>query len=1119
MNEKISSPFKLRATAVAVACCLSVTPWVAEAAGLGKITVLSGLGQPLRAEVDVSASREELAGMTARLAPAEVFRQAGVDYTSPLLDLRFSVEKRGSGQPVIKVSSGKPVNEPFLDFLVELNWPTGRLVREYTFLLDPPEVAAKGMAVSVAEAKPVAAVKDSESKPEAAPRPAPRAAAEPRPKASEAPAPGKAVGVETRVVKGGDTLRKIAVETQPAGVSLEQMLVGLFRANSEAFVAGNMHRLKAGAILNIPDKDTVAAVSDPEARKVIVSQTADWNAYRQKLASGVAKGPAKTETASQSAGGRITARVDDKASAAEVPKDRVKVSPTEAVGKGGDGKGKGAKEEELVAKDKALKEAQERLASLEKNVSELQKLVELKSQNLAELQKQATSKKPEETKPVTAEPIKPAIPPKAVEAPKPPEPVKAVEPPKPVEPPKVVEPPKPAEAPAPVEPPKAVEAPKPAEEPKPVVEAKPAEPAKPPPPPKKPIVLPEPEPEPSFMSELLDSPWPLVGGAGGILALIGGYVFYKRRRGLPSVPASTAIPSPASLGPNSVFRATGGQSVDTGNVAPQSSEFSQTGPGTIDTDEVDPVAEADVYMAYGRDAQAEEILLEALQKDPQRTAIHAKLLEIYANRKSLKQFETLATELYAQTGGVGAEWEKVCAMGGRLDPENPLYSGAERTVVGVPGHNFDADATVIVSPKDAVKTTVTLPGTLGQMAHEATAVLPAPVADLDLTGHVTASPAIPVAPPVAEVAEEPDLMSLDFDLGRSSNIGVSADQEVVSLVEPEPVFQPMPEIAAPPPAVPQTAAGPVFEDEDSFTDTLTNPENNALDFELAGRETPVPTALAPASPPEPDFTSTFVNPDIVEPASLDFDLALDDKVGMAPAAAVTDLALAVNHSGDLDISADMVDTFVGLDGGTAESVEPLGQGADGNMLDFDLDIAAPAAPAAQVSPAAPESAMGAPLDNASDVLDIGAVDADALEFDVKLTDSTILGQPMDAQGFDLGSINLDLAAEPSSGIDEPAGANATKLVLPAAEETREEVPLEQQTVQMSVEQLTGGLVTEPQVAHDASWEEINTKLDLAKAYEEMGDLEGAKELLQEVVFDGPEDLAEEARAILARVST
>lgn len=135
----MSSNFKKRAAVAAVASCLAVTPWFAEAAGLGKITVLSGLGQPLRAELEVNATREEVTGMTAQLAPQDAFRQAGIDYASTLLDLRFSVEKRSNGQSVIKVSSSKPVNEPFLDFLVELNWPAGRLVREYTFLLDPPD--------------------------------------------------------------------------------------------------------------------------------------------------------------------------------------------------------------------------------------------------------------------------------------------------------------------------------------------------------------------------------------------------------------------------------------------------------------------------------------------------------------------------------------------------------------------------------------------------------------------------------------------------------------------------------------------------------------------------------------------------------------------------------------------------------------------------------------------------------------------------------------------------------------------------------------------------------------------------------------------------------------------
>lgn len=156
----MNSNFKKRAAVLAVASCLAVTPWLAEAAGLGKITVLSGLGQPLRAELEVNTSRDEVAGMTARLAPQDAFRQAGIDYSSVLTDLRFTVEKRASGQSVIKVSSSKPVNEPFLDFLVELNWPSGRLVREYTFLLDPPEVAAKAASrpVSVAEAKIVETV-------------------------------------------------------------------------------------------------------------------------------------------------------------------------------------------------------------------------------------------------------------------------------------------------------------------------------------------------------------------------------------------------------------------------------------------------------------------------------------------------------------------------------------------------------------------------------------------------------------------------------------------------------------------------------------------------------------------------------------------------------------------------------------------------------------------------------------------------------------------------------------------------------------------------------------------------------------------------------------------------
>ena len=144
--RKATNSFGRHAASIAVASCLvlSGVPSAANAAGLGKIVVFSALGQPLRAEIEVAASREELAGMKAQLAAPEVFKQAGLDYATTLLGINFSIDKRSAGKAVIKLNSDKPINDPFIDLLLELNWATGRLVREYTFLLDPPEMMVKG---------------------------------------------------------------------------------------------------------------------------------------------------------------------------------------------------------------------------------------------------------------------------------------------------------------------------------------------------------------------------------------------------------------------------------------------------------------------------------------------------------------------------------------------------------------------------------------------------------------------------------------------------------------------------------------------------------------------------------------------------------------------------------------------------------------------------------------------------------------------------------------------------------------------------------------------------------------------------------------------------------------
>jgi pilus assembly protein FimV len=565
-------------------------------------------------------------------------------------------------------------------------------------------------------------------------------------------------------VQSGETLRGIAGETKYDGVSLEQMMVGLFRANPNAFIGDNVNRMKAGAILNVPDKATVAAVPPSEARQVYVAQVGDWNRYRQGVATAAVAAPAKEAQPAQAASGKVSAKVEEKVAPAEQARDQVKVARTEVPAKGAGDK-PGAAEEDLVAKDRALKEAQERLALLEKNVVELQKLVDLKAQRLAELQGQAAGK----------DAAAPAAPVAAV---------KPAEPAKPSEPAPAAEPPKAAEAPPQAEPPKpAAEAPK-------APEVKPPEPPKP---------APAPAAEPGLIDQLLDNPLALAAG-GGALALLAGLFMAKRRREEQVVEMSATAPNPSSLGPNSVFRMTGGQSVDTANMPMPTGEFSQTGPGTIDTDEVDPVAEADVYMAYGRDAQAEEILVEALRKDPQRLAIHAKLLEIYANRKSLKQFDTLASELYSQTGGVGPEWEKVAALGLALDPENPLYATDRRsrenetsfmddaafaapvvaaaavavpsafglTADGVEEPTEGATFPAIVSPEASFDAAA---AELAEATNAASADL-----DFDLAG---AAPLVDEAAaavePVAQAAQA-EFGTLDFDLGQSASTAV-ADAE------------------------------------------------------------------------------------------------------------------------------------------------------------------------------------------------------------------------------------------------------------------------------------------------------------------------------------------------------
>jgi pilus assembly protein FimV len=635
------------ALAVALTFGVSAAPETARAAGLGPLTVQSALGQPLKAEVEVtSVTPEELQSLSVRLAPQAAFRQAGIEFNPALASLRFSLDK-SNGRHIVRITSTQAINEPFVDLLLELNWATGRLVREYTFLLDPPELRvgkAPEPITPVVVAQTPAPAPVTAPKPSPAPEPAvktgPAPAPAPASSATSAPKPDTSSSSASEVkVKSGDTLSKIAVRNLPSGVTLEQMLVALYRANPNAFAGSNMNRLKAGTILRLPEATDAMAVPAPDARREVVVQAKDFSSFRGNLASAVAKAAPSVAAVpeSKSAQGQVTAKVDDKAAPKADSRDQVKLARPQSgsaqTGATGGGTTTAAQADAALAKEKALKEAKQRVAELERNVSEMQKLMAKQNEALAKAQEAAKNK--------------PATP----SAPVPPTPAPVVK----------AEPPK-AEAPK-AEPPKA-EAPK-AEPPK-------TEPAKAAPPKKEPPKTPAPPAEDKdILSALLQNPL-VLGGVALFLALIGGgLVWYRRRQAKKLVKFQDSILAGDDLKSNSIFGATGGKSVDT-NDSTFNSSFTPSA-SQIDSNEVDPIAEADVYIAYGRDTQAEEILKEALKVTPDRHAIRVKLLEIYANRKDLGSFSSLAGELYQQTNGDGEDWARASELGRSIDPRNPLY--------------------------------------------------------------------------------------------------------------------------------------------------------------------------------------------------------------------------------------------------------------------------------------------------------------------------------------------------------------------------------------------------------------------------------------------------------------
>lgn len=736
------------------------------AVGMGGINVTSALGEPLALEIElVSVDKSDASSMTARLASPDAFKGAGIDYPYDLANLKFKIKTHKDGTPYLSVTSTDPVNDPFVNLLVELDWPAGKLLREYTFLLDPPGYqAAQPKAEAVQPIAPSVASPAPQPKSLAAVPPVEQAPPVVQPLRKTVAAPGHAGGKLVGgniTVKRGDTLTKIARQIEQPDVTLEQMLVALYRANADQFDGRNMNRLRAGKILRKPEDADFSHLSNREAIKVIHVQAADWHAYRQKLAA--ASSTASEQAPQQEVSGKISTSVADKTPAAgAAAKEVLRLSKGEAPGDktaGGSVQSMQDKihalEEEAVARNKELQDSNARIALLEKNIKEMQRLIDLKAQPAVTPPAAAVSK------PAV---VAPASQPVATAA-------------------------------------SSVQAAKPVVKPK----HKAAPKIAPPPPP------------PSLLDEFLGNPLYLAGGAAVVLGL-GGLAFVAVRRrgqggkvkarnvlgaaagGVAGHIAEPELPSPESGDYTQVAAAEGGEAQ------------AQAEP----SEEVDPISEAELFLNFGRDAQAEEVLKEALSKDPHNIKVQLKLLGIYADRNDVNAFSSIARQV--KDSGDDQAWQQAAAMGRKIDPSNPMYGGGEEGI----------------AEQAAV----------GEVAGEAAAVT-----DFVLDEGKDEEPSV----------LDFDLGSLDMEAGQAEAIGAATE------AAPEAVAEPASESAVP--AVEAEAEAPAGQATGTEKTVILSPEEMR-----AAQEVPMDFDVTSTHPDLPALDMEQPAAETRDESALDFDI-------------------------------------------------------------------------------------------------------------------------------------------------------------------------------------------------------------------------------------------------------
>lgn len=1004
----------------------------ANALGLGELQLNSALNQPLDAEIELLQVGDLGPGqISVALASEEAHARVGVIREHFYSQFRFDVDLENPDGALITITSREPVREPYLNLLIEVRWTAGRLLREYTVLLDLPVYDDEDQPDEVAA--PQASEVDSRTRP----------AAERTPPAS-APAE-RADSVDSYTVQPDDTLWEVALDVRPDGsVSVQQTMLALQEMNPDAFINNNINLLREGHVLRVPSAGEVRSLNAREAMSRVANQNEEW-ADAVGLQMDATAGQTSAPDSPEETTGRVrlaTPGADDEAregrsDGASADAERRALENELA-----------ATQEELDRVSRDNTELSGRVEDLEEQIETMERLLELSNEELRALQLAVAEGEADDLMAAAPEDEAAGDDDAAGE-----DDAAGDEEPAPEQDSESAQQQDDqAEAPA-------------DESEEDAAEAAPAAPSEETADPEPPAPTPTPAPAPTLMDRVMDNILWLGLLIAAALAIV--LVVYHRRQldkefdeddfeldALDQSASFSATDDDAEAG--TADQEESALDIESDDAAPDTAaeepepEPEPEQPVSAEAETGDVAAEAEIYIAYRQYDQAEEMLRKGLDREPGSTAIMMKLLEVYAGKQDHHAFD----EHYAQLLALGDSDQKLRAEELRAQiPGAPAFDSDAHPVPDVGAQSAEAQ-----SEAEAPGEELELGGDLDLSDDELN--LSDEELDLDDSLLDEGSAEKPADESTrADSGEEEEDFSFDFELdddGGEDDAGSSSySSEEEPLLSDDDLDK---------------KGGDDSDYDLSFDEE--DDKDRPLEFSLEDDEPAADSARKEEAPAKADSESDTAEED--ELGDLDFDLGeddLEDKPAESAPAAEAPAEESDSDDDDLDFDADVGDVDL-------EALDKEMASLDADEMDSDTGTDSEPAEAPATEASEPEQAA---------------------------TESE--GSTEDAAAEDTAKETAEPAAD-RDATPEAGTRDETLTRTPAvdAESTPDREPGSDEDMDEEMDFLS-----------DA--DEAATKLDLARAYIDMGDSEGAKDILSEVVEEGNDDQRREAEELLTRADS